>query len=129
MAKVAYHCLKKIPKGDLAIPRTYPEPCRAFFFLSTLLGPQTCFLFVCELVSVRLSDSKRGNSPPAKVKLVKDYLKLKKKKKEEEENVQSAYNKSMAQMEKHLQGRVQLINHTFHRLTACTFENKKKVLQ
>ena len=87
MAKVAYYCLKKYQRGDLAISKTYPEPCRAFF-LSTLRVSQTCFLFVSELVSIRLSDNKRGNSPPAKVKPVKDWLKEKK----EEENVQSLYN-------------------------------------
>ena len=61
--------LEKIPKGDLAISKTYPEP---ELFLSILLGRQTCLLFVCELVSIRLSDSKWGNSPSAKVKPVED---------------------------------------------------------
>ena len=63
--------LENIPRGDLAISKTYPEP-ELFFFLSTMLGPQTCFLFVCELVSIRLSDSKWGDSPSAKLKPVKD---------------------------------------------------------
>ena len=45
------------------------------FFLSAMLRPQTCFLFVCELVSIRLSDSKWGNSSTAKLKPVKDFLK------------------------------------------------------
>ena len=61
--------LEKITKGDLAISKMYPEP---DLFFGTLLGPQTCFLFVRELVSIRLSDSKWGNSPPAKVKPVED---------------------------------------------------------
>ena len=71
--------LEKIPRGNLAISKTYLEP-ELFFFLSTMLGPQTCFLFVCELVSILLSDSKMRDSPPAKLKPVKDYLKEKKKK-------------------------------------------------
>ena len=70
MAKTAYHCLKKMPRGDFPISKTYPEP--RFFFWSTMLSPQACFLSVCELVSIRLSDSKWADSPPAKVKPVKD---------------------------------------------------------
>ena len=56
MAKIAYHCLKNMPRGDLAICKTYPEP-RCLFW-STMLSSQACFLSVCELVSIRLSDSK-----------------------------------------------------------------------
>ena len=60
---------KKYQRVTSLFSKTYPEPEP---FLSTLLGPPTCFLFVCELVSIRLSDSKWGNSPPAKVKPVED---------------------------------------------------------
>ena len=56
MAKTAYHCLKKNAKGDFPVSKMYPEP--RFFFWSTMLSPQACFLSVCELVSIRLSDSK-----------------------------------------------------------------------
>ena len=71
MAKVAYHCLKKYQRvTSLSLRRILHHA--ELFFLSTLLGPQTCFLYVCELASIRLSDSKWGNSPPAKVKPVKD---------------------------------------------------------
>ena len=56
MAKVSYHCLQKYQRVTSLFSKTYPEP--ELFFLSTSRGPQTCFLFVCELVSIRLSDSK-----------------------------------------------------------------------
>ena len=69
MAKVSYHRLKKYQRVASLSLRRILNQC---FFLSTLMGPQTCFLFVCEHVSIRLSDCKWGNSPPAKVKPVED---------------------------------------------------------
>ena len=70
MAKIAYHCLKKYQGvTSLSLRRILNQ---SLLFLSTMLGPQTCFIFVCELVSIRLSDCKWWDSSPAKLKPVKD---------------------------------------------------------